>query len=74
MDAPKWCCRMKPDIFTDTRVGQVTSKRIVNCAGCGKFSEGDTTAAATWNWNHGERMTNPIDHDFVDRLKKADRA
>ena len=72
-DTPKWCCRMQPQIFTDVKVGQVMPKRVVACAGCGKFSEGDSDAAAIWNWNDGERETNPIDNEFIDKLKKAAR-
>ena len=72
-ETPKWCCRMQPEVFTDTRVGSAIEKRVVTCAGCGKFSEGDTTPAAVWEWNHGEREKNPIDYEFVNSLKSAVR-
>ena len=68
---PRRCCSAEPSVFSDTKVGETVQKRVINCARCGKYSDGATTTEAIWYWNRNFKFTNPIDTEFVQRLKRG---
>ena len=65
------CCGSAPSTFTDTKVGQTISQRVVNCATCGKYSDADTDKQAIWKWNNKFRDKNPVDKQFQAGLERG---
>lgn len=54
-DQPKTCCRIHPEIFTDTRTGRTERMWVVACPDCGRFTDDPRRADAIRRWNQGHK-------------------